>query len=159
MHAESKVVVKDDGEGTESLPKTDEQNHVKDSISRDREYIEFWAPIRKKDPLFKGEPISCDWLRKDIKKVHLELYVLNHDCYVKLVFRMENRLERRDEVMKLFPKSEYSYEYRKAKKSVSVRFPVLNKGKEDRGDWNEIREKLVNMGSNIYNRIKKSNLQ
>ena len=53
----------------------------------------------------------------------------------------------------LFPKSEYDYEYKESPK-IRVIFPVLDKGKKDRDDWDEIREKLVNMGTDIYNQIK-----
>ncbi len=34
-----------------------------------------------------------------------------------------------------------------------MKFPVLDKGKNDRDDWDEIREKLVDMGTRVYNRI------
>ena len=32
-------------------------------------------------------------------------------------------------------------------------FPVLDKGKKDQDAWLEMREKLVSMGTDIYNRI------
>lgn len=80
------------------------------------------------------------------------------NCSIRLRFQEENRLERRDEIMKLFPKPEYSYEYKEAVQSVSVVFSVLDKGKNDRDNWDEIREKLVAMGTDIYNKINESNL-
>ena len=61
--------------------------------------------------------------------------------------------------MELFPESEYDYEYVVAKewaKSVSVTFPVLDKGKKDLDDWDEIRKELVAMGTDIYNKINES---
>ena len=67
-------------------------------------------------------------------------------------------MERRDEIMELFPESDYSYKYRDSAKSVSVIFPVLDKGKTDEDDWPEIREKLVTTGTDIYNQINESDL-
>ena len=60
--------------------------------------------------------------------------------------------------MTLFPESEYRYEYRDTPKEIKVNFPVLDKGKSDRDDWDEIREKLVAMGTDIYNKINESDL-
>ena len=77
---------------------------------------------------------------------------------VRLNFAGENKVKRRDEVMQLFPKSDYNYEYRISPKEAKVQFPVLDKGKNDRDDWDEIREKLVAMGTDIYNRINESDL-
>ena len=60
--------------------------------------------------------------------------------------------------MALFPESNYTYEYNDSPKQIRVQFPVINKGKNDSDDWDEIREKLVAMGTDIYNKINESNL-
>ena len=60
--------------------------------------------------------------------------------------------------MELFPKSEYDYKYTEARKSVAVVFPILDKGKKNREDWDEIRQKLVDLGTDIYNKINESDL-
>ena len=39
-----------------------------------------------------------------------------------------------------------------------ILFLVLDKGRNDRDDWDEIRGKLVDMGTDIYNKIKESDL-
>ena len=67
-------------------------------------------------------------------------------------------MERRDEVMQLFPKSDYNYEYRTSLKQANVIFPVLEKGKKDPEHWPKIRAELVAMGTDIYNKINESNL-
>ena len=41
---------------------------------------------------------------------------------------------------------------------LSITFPVLDKGRGNRDDWDEIREKLVDMGTDIYNKIYESDL-
>ena len=60
--------------------------------------------------------------------------------------------------MALFPELDYTYEYNDSPKQIRVKFPVLDKGRNDRDDWDEIREKLVAMGTDIYNKIKESDL-
>ena len=122
------------------------------------EYSEFWAPIRQ-NGLFAGKPVPTrdeDWIGKGVGGVQMELRLPDSRCYIQLLFSGENRSERRDEIMELFPESEYNYEYRESPKFASVVFPVLDKGKKDRDDWPEIREKLVSMGTDIYNKINES---
>lgn len=125
------------------------------------EYSEFWAPIRKQEGPFAGKQVPINRagaIAKTVKGVRLTLQLRKHRCYVQLPFRDENRLERRDDIVKLFPRPQYDYRLSEAPKSVSVIFPVLDKGREDREDWDEIREKLVNMGTDIYNKIYESDL-
>ncbi len=126
-------------------------------------YSEFWAPIRKGEfgELFSGKPVPLSndgWIPKDINNIGVWLFVTNHRCYVQLYFRGDNPLERRDSIMGLFPETDYSYDYNDSPKQIRVQFPVLDKGKNDRDDWDEIREKLVNMGTDIYNKIDESGL-
>ena len=129
----------------------------------DIEYSEFWAPIRNGEygELFAGRPVPLsneNWISKAIRNIAVALYLTNQRCYVQLYFQGEERLERRDRVMALFSKSDYDYEDNDSPNQIRVQFSVLNKGKNDREDWDEIREKLVNMGTDIYNKINESNL-
>ena len=75
-----------------------------------------------------------------------------------IIFRGSDRAERRGEVVELFQESDYNYEYRDSAQFASVVFSVLDKGKNDQDDWDEIREKLVAMGTDIYNRINELDL-
>ena len=125
------------------------------------EYSEFWAPIRKQEGPFAGKQVPINRagaIAKTVKGVQLTLQLRKHRCYVQLSFRDENRLERRDDIVKLFPKPQYDYRLSEAPKSVSVIFPVLDKGKENRDDWDEIRDKLVAKGTEVYNKIYESDL-
>ncbi|MDE0085116.1 MAG: hypothetical protein OXU23_05350 [Candidatus Poribacteria bacterium] len=130
----------------------------------DAGYSEFWAPIRegKLGEVFKGAPRSIKeegYLDKRVRGVQLTLQLNNHQCSIRLRFEGANRLERRDEVMELFPESEgYKCKYKEASQSVSVVFSILDKGKKDSEHWPEIREKLVTMGTDIYNKINESDL-
>ena len=131
----------------------------------DIEYSEFWGPIRqgKLGPLFIGKPVPISnerWISKSIRNrnVGVTLFLTNQRCYIQLYFQGKDRLERRDKIMALFPESDYLYEYNDSPKQIRVQFPVLDKGKNDQDDWDEIREALVAMGTDIYNKINESNL-
>ena len=132
----------------------------------DVEYSEFWAPIRSGElgELFAGKlvPIRDDGaISKQLRGIGLWLKLRQQRCYVQLFFSGADKSERsehREMVMTLFPKSEYTYEYREASKAVSAVFPVLDKGKKNRDTWDEIRQKLVAMGTDIYNKINESDL-
>ncbi|MYF99590.1 hypothetical protein F4212_10755, partial [Candidatus Poribacteria bacterium] len=107
------------------------------------EYSEFWAPIRDGElgEVFKGKPRSVKeegYLDKRVRGVQLTLQLNNHQCSIRLRFEGANRLERRDEVMRLFPESEgYKCKYKEASQSVSVVFSILDKGKKDAEHWSE----------------------
>lgn len=73
-------------------------------------------------------------------------------------FEGDNKSERQNTILRLFPKPEYDYDSRESSKSVSVIFPVLDKGMEDREDWDEIRKKLVLMATDLYDKIKASDV-
>ena len=124
---------------------------------------EFWEPIRNGEfgELFAGRPVPIsneDWITKTIRNIGVWLHLLNQRCYVQLYFQGANGSERRDKVMTLFPESDYVHENKDSSKETKVQFPVLDKGRNDRDDWDEIREKLVSMGTDIYNKINESNL-
>jgi hypothetical protein len=121
---------------------------------------EFWAPIRRGEfgEVFKGKPVPIrdeDWIRKDIRNTGVSLYLTNQRCYIRLYFK---DADHRKEIMTLFSKPDYDYEYDDSPKETKVIFPVLNKGKNDHDDWDEIREKLVKMGTDIYKEINESGL-
>ena len=122
-------------------------------------YNEFWQPIRDGEygELFVGRPVYSDWIGETINRIRIWLCCNKKRCYVELEFKGENPSERRDKIMMLFPKSEYNYECKNTA-TLAVRFPVLDKGKNDSDDWNEIQEKLVTMGTKIYNKINESDL-
>ncbi len=126
-------------------------------------YSEFWAPIRNGEfgELFSGKPVPLSnegWISKAIRNISVVLFITNQRCYTQLYFQGENPLERRDKVMELFPESDYSYEYNDSPKQIRVQFPVLDKGKNDQEDWDEIRKELVELGTDIYNKISESDL-
>lgn len=128
------------------------------------EYSEFWDPIRAGElgELFAGPPTpdhNKGWLgNKTIPGVEVWLRLINRKCYIRLYFLKPNHFERRDKIMPLFPKSDYDYTYKDTDRVTTVIFSVLDKGKNDKDDWEEIREKLVAIGTDIYNKINESDL-
>ena len=124
---------------------------------------EFWQSIRDGEfgALFAGKPVPISnegWITKTIRNIGVCLYLTNQRCYVQIYFHGANGSERREKIMTLFPKSEYTYAYRDSPRETKVQFPVLDKGRKDQDDWDEIREKLVAMGTDIYNKIDASDL-
>ena len=140
-------------------PAVDIQTQKKTEVG----YSEFWTPIRNGEygELFVGKPVPISnegWICKTSRNISVCLFLTNQRCYVQLYFEGKDRLERRDTIMALFPESDYTYEYNDSPKQTRVQFPVFDKGKKDRGDWDEIRKKLVTMGTDIYNKINESDL-
>ena len=128
-------------------------------------YSEFWQPIRSGEfgELFAGKPVPIGeegWISKRIRGRGVEIILgcRKNYSYVSFFCWGENRIERRDEIIALFPKADYDCYPRESRKRAMVRFHVINKGKDHPEDWDEIREKLVTMGTDIYNKIDESNL-
>ena len=120
------------------------------------EHSEFWKPIREGGGLFQGKPVPIrneGWVSKRIHNIVITINLNRKDCYVRLTFNGEDRVRRRDETLALFPKSEFSYECTESNMEAHIKFPVLDKGKNDRDDWDEIRKKLDEMGTRVYNQI------
>ena len=122
----------------------------------DPEYKEFWEPILQSE-LFADKSASVDsdgWVGKTIHdNIEIWLRLSKQECYIQLYFYGADRVKSRNEVMELFSKSDYNYENTDISTETRVKFPVLDKGIKDRDDWPEIREKLVSMGIDIYNKI------
>ena len=124
---------------------------------------EFWAPIRRGEfgELFAGKPVGEQgWISKRIRGRGVEIILgfRKGYSYVSFACRGENRVKRRDEIITLFPEADYDYKPHESTERAMVRFDVINKGKDHPEDWDEIREKLVSRGTDIYNKINESEL-
>jgi hypothetical protein len=130
------------------------------AVSEDVGYSEFWEPIRR-EGLFKGKPVPIrneTWVTKRVRGILVELILQAHKCLVEVSCKGEDRLERRRNIIRLFPKNEYEYKVHESPKSARVRFPVSDKGKKDREHWPEMRKKLIDLGADIHNKIKESGI-
>jgi hypothetical protein len=124
------------------------------------EYSEFWEPVRK-DGLFAGKPVPLrdeGWIGKGIRGISLELHFQSNRTYVLTSFRGDNRYERREAAIELFPEDEFEYELRESPKFANIVFPVMDKGKKDKEHWPEIREKLTGKASVIYYKLQESDV-
>ena len=124
------------------------------------EYSEFWEPIRR-EGLFSGKPVPVrdeGSISKSVRGISVNLVARKKRCSVNLGFQGENRAARREGTMELFPEPQYNYEFTDTRKSAGVVFPVLDKGRGNREDWDEVREKLVAMGTDIYHKIYESDV-
>ena len=126
----------------------------------DIEFSEFWTPIREGDGLFSGKPVPVgkDYISKTIRGIRMWLWLTRHECNIRLWFRGKDRFERRAKILKLFSESDDGYEVRDATRAAIVIFPVISKGLEDKDNWDEIRKELVDLGTDIYNKINESGL-
>lgn len=120
------------------------------------EYSGFWEPICNGNGLFAGLSVSFNSIRRCIRRVSIVLCLRNQRCYIRLYFQDANH---RKKVMTLFPESDYDYEYHDSPRQTQVIFPVLDKGRNHQDDWDDIREKLVTKGTDIYDKIGESDLQ
>lgn len=138
--------------------------------------MNFWKPIRNGEEVFSGAPVPHEepHICKQKRNIQVCLHVNNHDCYIRVWFDLRlpgnsserwNRIKnlfrdsgRWNRIKNLFRDSEYEYEDKDTPEYATLIFPVLDKGKNDRDDWDEIREKLVNMGTDIYSIIDRSGL-
>ena len=124
---------------------------------------EFWQPIRDGEfgELFTGKPVLVrddGWISKRIRGVEIILSFRKNRSYVSFLCTGENRIERREKIIALFPEADYDYYPRESDKRAGFGFPVINKGKDHPEDWDEIRKKLVAMGTDIYSKIDESDL-
>ncbi len=130
------------------------------------EESEFWAPIRRGEygPLFAGKPVPRKhdaFTGKQTRSIAVYMNITNNSCYVLLGFHgnysHEDKIARRDKVLELFSDQEYKFELSEPNaKYVSAKLPVLNKGRNDVEDWDEIRAALVQKGEELYNIIENS---
>ena len=140
--------------------------NIKKEKTAGGEESEFWAPIRRGEygKLFAGKPVQRKhegWIGKQIRSIGVHLYITNKRCYILLYFggtlTPEENITRRDAVMGLFSDQDYNFELSDpSAKQVTAKLPVLEKGKNDREDWDEIREALVQKGKELYNAIENS---
>ena len=137
----------------------EEDNEKKPEVKQS----EFWQPVRAGElgALFAGKPVPVGddgWISKRIRGVELILSFRKNRSYVSFLCRGENRIERRDKIIALFPETDYDYSPHESPQRSGFRFPVINKGKDHPEDWDEIRKKLVAMGTDIYDKIDESAL-
>ncbi|TWU02860.1 hypothetical protein [Stieleria varia] len=122
------------------------------------EFSEFWQPIRSAG-LFAGKPVPIrdeGWINKSIRGIDMNLRLNNRSCTVVLYIKGPDRTDRQRAVAALFESFPINFVVQESSKSISMAFPVLEKGKLDHDDWPEIRERLVVVGTEVYRILERS---
>lgn len=144
---------------------TDERLHIFQTVAgpaidiqaekTGKEYSEFWAPIREKG-LFAGKPVPVGdtWITKGVNSAGIDLIVNQKSSKVKVYLKGDNRAERRDRVVEILSDLEYESFTNESPKYAQINYPVMNRGMKDGKHWDEIRSKLLQIGTDIFNKLK-----
>ena len=113
-----------------------------------REYSEFWAPIRASG-LFAGKPVpeSDSWITKSVRGVEVALLANMGSSRVQAVGPID-RIEERNLFVERM--KELGAETHETPKVAIIRVPVLDKGRRHTEHWDEIRQKLVQVGEAVF---------
>lgn len=124
------------------------------------EYSEFWKPIREKG-LFRGKQVPLRheaFISKGVKGALLCLAVNKSNARISLDFTGKDMIQRRDFALKVLEDLNYNMTTNETEKTAWINFPVIDKGRDDVEDWDTIRQILIEMGTNIYQKISQSDL-
>ena len=126
------------------------------------EYSEFWAPIRAQG-LFAGRPVPKrdeGFIIKGIRGALLTLYVNKRSANIKVEYKNEDRVEKRDRAFQLFQEHGLNLQMSKhdTPQYSQIIFPIIDKGRADIDSWEEIRNQLVAKGTLIYNKLSQVNM-
>ncbi len=125
----------------------------------DIEYSDFWIPIRE-NGLFSGKPVrkGDSWITKGVKSAGIDLVVNNSNSMVKLSYRGDDHVDKRDSAYEILAELDYEMVKHNSDKYSYVIFPVMDKGMKHIKHWDKIREKLMKIGTDVYNMIYKSDI-
>jgi hypothetical protein len=123
------------------------------------EYSEFWGPIREKG-LFAGKPVpeGVNWITKGVKGAGIDLVVNQAETKVLYYYMGESQEERRDRAFDLLAELNIEMFKHDAPKHSKIIFPIIKKGMRHKESWDEIRSKLVEAATQIYQKISESDL-
>lgn len=119
------------------------------------EYSEFWKPIRD-NGLFAGKPVPKrdeGWIAKGVQGATLELVANNRSTVIKISFKGEDRMEKRDNIYTLLGELNIQMDKHESSRFAQIIIPVLDKGRADIEFWDEIRNKLLERATLIYNKL------
>lgn len=118
-----------------------------------REYSEFWAPIRGSG-LFAGKPMQegDSWIAKTVRGVQVNLCAYKGSSRVDAIWPID-RIEERNSFLEHM--KELGPETHETPKVAIIRFPVMDKGQRHTEHWDEIRQKLVHVGEEVFGIVSK----
>ena len=109
---------------------------------------EFWTPIRA-EGLFAGNPIREDdsWITKSFRGVTVYLFAYKNKIKVQIDWPLE-RIEERDAYLTKF--SEFEVVSREIRAAAIIEIPIFEYGRNDVDRWDEIRTRLVEVGTAAF---------
>ena len=138
----------------EVIFKTVEGPKVEIKTERTRLVVsEFWAPIRTQG-VFSGAPLKegDNWISKSIKGVAVILCGYKSKIKVEVHWPLD-RTEERDAYLNRF--SSYETSQRETQLVAIIEIPLFNFGRTEVERWDEIRTRLVDVGTDAYEIISK----
>ncbi|MCL5029915.1 MAG: hypothetical protein M1480_12960 [Bacteroidetes bacterium] len=121
----------------------------------DSEYSEFWEPIRA-EGLFSGKPVPKrdeGWITKGVQGATLVLNVNKHSTVIKIDFKGEDRIEKRGKVFQILQELNYQMNNHETPRIAQIIIHVFDRGRADIESWDEIRNKLIEQATIIYNKL------
>lgn len=128
---------------------------------RNLEYNEFWDPIRLGNGVFSGKRMLAkysDSPNKTVKGVGIILKITKNRSYVHIWTSGDDRVEKRDKVYSILGDLNYQMNKSESSKHAFIDIPIMDKGQEDIEYWDEIREKLEGVGTDIYRKLEQVNV-
>lgn len=113
------------------------------------EFSQFWAPIRKQG-IFAGRPVpdGDSWIQKSVSGVAIQLVANKGSTIVRACWPITNTIARDACAERL--KSDFTVEIRDINSGALIEIQVLPFGTAETDRWDEIREKLLDVGGRVY---------
>ena len=109
---------------------------------------EFWVPIRTQG-LFTGAPVreGDNWITKSIRGVTVILFAYKNSIKVQVDWPLERAVER-DAYLQIF--EDYGASSRETGTTAIIEIPLFDIGRNDVDRWDEIRPRLVEVGTSAF---------
>ena len=113
---------------------------------------EFWKPIRSQG-LFAGRPVpeGESWISKALRGIAISLIANVGATKVQVEWPLD-RIGERDAYLEKF--SDYDVHPRETGRVAMIEIPIFDFGRGERGRWEEVRSRLVDVGSAAYEIIR-----
>ena len=137
------------------------QSDIQAEKGRKVEYNEFWDPIRLGDGVFSGKRVlaqSGNGVGKTVNGVGILLNAGNHSSRVHIYTQGEGMIEKRDRVYNLITELDYEGDKAESSKHAFINIPIMDKGQADEEYWDEIRETLERVGTEVYRKLEEASL-
>jgi hypothetical protein len=110
---------------------------------------DFWTPIRA-EGLFAGNPVRepRGWITKSVRGIRINLVAHRNSTKVDIMWPLD-RIEERATFLAKF--SEFEVSSREIRTAAIIEIPIFDFGRSDIDRWDEIRTRLVEVGTAAFN--------